>query len=381
MAPHIAIIKYSYNKSGGLEKQTNLIIEALKKKGLKVTLVTTKPKEKKNLPDGVAFHFINRWPFFSFIRILLFERQTKRWLKKNNFQAILAIDRTTFQTHIRAGNGVHRAYLENRKKYLGKINYLLTRINPLHQIILKIEKKAFENPFLKKIIVNSEMVKSQILKYFTLNPEKIKVILNGVEWEKFASPFLEGFSKKKQIKEKLGIDPEKFIFLFVGSGYKRKGLYPILLAASKIENKNFQIIIIGKDKKLNKYKNYSKKLGLGNNFLFFGKQEDLIPFYQVSDSLILPSFYDPFANVTIEALAMGLFTITSRENGASEIINRRNGIIINDLKDTFEIQRCLESTMKKPKNFDFSLSIRNSVEHLEIKNQLDKIIDLLLPNE
>ena len=68
------------------------------------------------------------------------------------------MDRNSRQTHIRAGNGVHKAYLEIRKKessFLKKASFVL---NPLHRSILTLEKKAFESKELKVLFVNSNMV-------------------------------------------------------------------------------------------------------------------------------------------------------------------------------------------------------------------------------
>lgn len=367
--------------SGGLEKQTNLIINALIKRGFIIHFVTTRPKFNLPLQENISFNFVKRWPLFSFFRILFFNIQANSWVKKNKPEIILGIDRTTNQTHIRAGNGVHRAYLEKRKKYFGFLDYLLNKLNPLHYLVLHIEKKAFENNDLKKIIVNSNMVKSEILKYYWVDPKKIEVIHNGVEWATCEKAFDRSFQDREEIAKKLNLDPSKFFFLFVGNGFKRKGLDKVLIALSEMAEKNFHLLIVGKDKNLNKYKKFVNDIGLRSNVSFFGVQPSLELFYQLSDALILPSYYDPFANVTLEALSMGLFTITSKENGAHEIIDEENGIILNNLNDIQEIKKSLENAMKKKKNYQNAKKIRDSVKHLDVPSYLDKFIDTLLDHE
>ena len=57
----------------------------------------------------------------------------------------------------------------------------LNKINPLHMIILNIEKKGFSQKNLKKIIANSQMIKDELLSNFKINHQKIQVIYNGVE--------------------------------------------------------------------------------------------------------------------------------------------------------------------------------------------------------
>jgi UDP-glucose:(heptosyl)LPS alpha-1,3-glucosyltransferase len=377
MSKKIAILKNTFNSYGGLEKQTNLIAKAFLEKGFCVSIVTTKPKNINNLPADINFHFMKKWAFFSFFKILFFERQTASWIKKNKPEIILGIDRTTKQTHIRAGNGVHKAYLQNRKKYFSMFNYLICKINPLHHLVLKIEKKAFESSFLKKIIVNSYMVKTQILKYYHLSSSKIKVVHNGVQWKDLEKDCLASIEKKIKISKELNIDPQKHNFLFVGNGYKRKGLLVLLKAASALKNKDFNILIIGKDKKIKKYKKYAKELSLEKNTFFFEKQKNITPFYQIADTFVLPTYYDPFANTTVEALAMGLYTITSKENGAHEIINEKNGIIIENLLDFNEITDILTKAMIKNKTLKSILNIRNTIKHLDISNQLNKIIKII----
>ena len=371
----------NFNKLGGLEKQTNLIVNALIKKGFQINFVTTKPKSTDSLMENISFHFMKRWPIFSFFRILFFNKQATDWVKKNKPDIILGIDRTSSQTHIRAGNGVHRAYLKNRKIYFGLFDYLLNKINPLHYLVLKIEKKAFQNPLLKKIIVNSNMVKAEIIEYYKVDPCKIEVIYNGVEWQKNEKSFLSGFKDRLEIAKKIKIDPAKFNLLFVGNGYKRKGLDRILIAASKIKNDNYHISIVGKDKNINKYKRYAAKLGLNSKTTFFGPQSTLEMFYQLSDALILPSYYDPFANAALEALSMGLLTITSKENGAHEIIDENNGIIIKDLNNIDEIKQSIEKAILKKKSQQQAQKIRDSVKHLDVSGYLDKIISTLTSHE
>ena len=381
----ISILKYHFNVLGGLEKQTNSIVTELLNKGYKVTVITTKPKSPilDVSSSEINFHFVKIRTFFSFFKILLFELKTSSLVKKNRPKIILGIDRTTAQTHIRAGNGTHKAYLEKRKKYFGFLDYISCITNPLHLLILHIEKKAFESSFLQKIITNSEMVKSEILKFYKVDPSKINVIHNGTAWEKLQKSFEESFSEKIKIAGKLKIDPNKYNFLFIGNGYKRKGLNSLLKASSILKKKNneFNLLIIGKDKNIKKYKKYANSLGLAGNAIFFGEQKNVLPFYQIADAFVQPSYYDPFANTTVEALAMGVFTITSKENGGKEIINNENGIIIDDLLNDEDTALCLEKAIKTPKSQERALIIRNSVKHLELSTQLDKVIKTLLNND
>lgn len=370
MPKEITILKYSFNPFGGLEKQALLISNAFLEKGYKVSILTT---SKEKIPSINSF-IIKKGPPFALLRLFYWQILSSRYVEKNKPSIVLALDRTTNQTHLRAGNGVHRAYLNNRKKFNNFFKNLSIFLNPLHRAILYLEKKAFRNSSLKKIIVNSQMVKDEITKYYKVPGEKITVIHNGVEWRKNQIDFEKWQEKKIQFLKNFGLK-EKHVFLFCGNGYERKGLKLLLQALSSLQE-DFYLLVVGKDKKLKKYQTLAQDLNIEKKVIFFGFQNELKPFYQVSDTFVLPSLYDPFANTTIEALSFGLFNITSRENGASEILNKENGIILESL-DVINLALALKKAILLPKTSDRALKIRNSIKHLEAKKQLNELIETI----
>lgn len=364
----ILILKYDFNPSGGLEKQALFIARALQENGFSVSILTTKPKTELDLK--IDFHFIKRFPFFSFLRSIYWQYKTTQFIKKNSPSIVLGLDRTINQTHIRAGNGVHKAFLNlrKRKNFFQKISL---RLNPLHLFLLYVEKKAFTNPLLKKIIVNSRMVKEELFKYYKIDEKKIEVIHNGVEWKNHEEDFLKGFEKKDSLLNKYNFKNTHH-FLFCGNGYDRKGLALLLKAASLIK-KDFHISIVGKDKEINKYQKMARELKLEEKTTFFGYQNNLILLYQICDTFVLPTYYDPFANTSLEALSFGIFNITSKTNGASEIINEENGIILERL-DEEHLSDALNRALDHPKTYKSAIKIRNSVKHLDLENQLNKFV-------
>jgi UDP-glucose:(heptosyl)LPS alpha-1,3-glucosyltransferase len=108
---------------------------------------------------------------------------------------------------------------------------------------------------------------------------------------------------------------------------------------------------------------------------FLGSKTSVTPFLQQADTLIVPSTYDPFANVTLEALAMGLFVVSSKYNGASELLNKDNGVVIQNLYDPHDFAESLKIALSRPKTLQSAELIRSSVKHYSIENQLSKIID------
>jgi UDP-glucose:(heptosyl)LPS alpha-1,3-glucosyltransferase len=351
------LLKPSSKTPGGLEKYAERIRQAFIEKGSKV--VTLEPKDAH----------LKAWP--NFIRLEQFDRFAQNFIKKHKPDLIFGMERNRFQTHLRAGNGVHAAYLKTRSP----LKAFFSKFNPLHQKILELEKAGFENPLLQKLFTNSYMVKDQVLQYYNVDPSKIKVIHNGVEWEEMQGDFDAWEAKRESILQKLKLNPSHFHFLFIGNGFLRKGLDPLLKALAMLQNKEVHLCVVGKDKNLPLYQHKLDQLGLTHQVRFFGMSQEVRTFYQMADALVIPSFYDPFANVTLEALAMGLWVTSSKTNGAHEILNPTNGNIIEDLVHVDAITNALKLALKHPKTKISSINTRLSVKHLSFSKQLATLMD------
>jgi UDP-glucose:(heptosyl)LPS alpha-1,3-glucosyltransferase len=376
MKQHVVLLKSRATNLGGLEKSASRIATAFVEKGARVSVLTTGPQPKNS--SEVSFYAIQTIPWPSFIRMEQFDKFTRSWLKNNPADLVFGMDRNREQTHIRAGNGVHDAYLQSRIFTEGKLKAFSCRLNPMHRKILELEKNAFENPRLKKLFTNSNMVREQILERYNTDPAKIQVIHNGVEWNDMEQDFERWPSIREKAFERFQLDPHLFHILFIGNGYRRKGLNQLLLGLSRLANPRVHLSVIGHDNQIEKYIAKAKRLQISKQVRFFGPQPEMRPFYQLADVLAIPSFYDPFANVTIEALAMGLFVISSSFNGGSEILTSQNGAVIENLLDPDAIVETLKIALQHQKTEINSKAIRQSVKHLDFSKQMSLLTEACL---
>lgn len=366
----IALVKFRFlGKQGGLERQAFKIIDELIKRGHDVTLVSSQNINYRSIHSVRIRTYAPK----GFINLFLFNLRVSNFLKTQTFDQILSLDRTCFHTHIRAGNGVHQAYLKLRKEKVGFIKRLSFVLNPLHTTLLFLEKRGFLSDRLKTIFVNSELVKNQILSSYSVPKDCIQVIHNGIDWEQKHQTFLNWKETKSEWIQKLKLNPDLRTCVFVGHDFERKGLSHILKALYHAPS--IQLLIIGQDKKWQKYKKIAKSLDILDRVHFLDCFTDVTPFYAVADALILPTLYDPFANVTLEALSMGVPVFTSSTNGASEIIAPFAG-------KSFDITIATPSLISilqhlEPKTDEKAQKIRDSVKHLDYSSQLSSLIDSL----
>jgi glycosyltransferase involved in cell wall biosynthesis len=203
---------------------------------------------------------------------------------------------------------------EKGKKFIFHIHsteYDRTNNNPRNWVV-NIEKLGAEMADL--VIANSFRTKKQLIDIYGITPDKIEVIYNGTDLNRFGGPI------NRNIK-KLG---EK-IALFVGRLTIQKGVWHLLQAAKQVieKNKKAKFIIVGSGPDMPYLIDTTIKLGIEKNVIFTGKisEEELVAAYRMCDVFVMPSVNEPFGIVALEALASGKPVILSKTAGVGEVID------------------------------------------------------------
>jgi len=376
MATNVVILKSRLTHLGGLEKHALWLAKEFVARGCHVTILSTGNTDVEDSP----FRVINlcRHSSLGAIQLRRYDRLCRKWLKEHPADIVFGMDRNNAQTHYRAGNGVHAAYLQQRKKYDPLLKRLSFSINPLHRTILSLEQQCFEHPELEILFTNSRMVKEEILQHYETNAQKIQVIHNGVEWKEMQENFEQWPLVRSAWLTEFDLDPSCYQFLFVGQGYRRKGLHALLRGLAHLKNRDVQLSVVGQDKEIRTFEALTHQLDIAQQVKFFGSRNDVRRFYQAADALAIPSIYDPFANVTVEALAMGLFVVSSKTNGGREILSPSSGCIIEDLSSIESIAQSLLVALNYPKTPPSATLIRNQVQHLDFQQQQHKMVSAIL---
>ena len=337
------LIRANITKFGGAEMYLSRLSKALKSQNI----------------DHQAVHSI--FPKFlpSWLRVILFNLQVCS-TKRNKFY--FSLDRITCPDIYRAGDGVHKVFLTVEKK---------SKLNPLHPIYLFLEKRCFQRA--KCIVANSEMIRKQIINTYSINPEKIKVVYNGVESKElnYQCSF-DRLSKEFSIKE------NQSILLYVGSGFKRKGVEEFLKIVSRLKNSDIKAFIIGKEKNIEYYQQLAIALKIDNQVVFTGTREDVNDFYTISDIFLFPTRYEPFSNVVLEAMSFENAVFTTRQNGASEILDNEfvmktplDFSVVQKIDKLLSNKEALKVIQKNNKSKSMRFSIENNLsETLKVINEV-----------
>lgn len=386
----VALIRKKYTFHGGAEGFSETFAKKLAEDGHEVHIFATE-WQINTVHNNICFHRVPSLTVNSFLRDITFAISAFFMLKKQRkyFDVIQSHDKTIYQDIYRAGDGCHIEWLKQRWRRIGLLGKLSIILNPYHWLILDLEHNIFRRHRYKKIVAISEMVKRNIVENYRVLPDDIEVIYNGVDTERF-SPYNK-VKYSDEIRQKHGITDNDFVVLFVGSGFERKGVRFLIEAVESI-SVPVTVMIVGKgsEKRL-KGERKIKKFPLPNgervrvrgyfhnkqNIIFCGPQKEIHKYYAVADVFVFPSIYEPFGNVHLEALASGLPVITTKQSGASEIIEGgRQGFVIENPEDTEKMAEKIKLLMNPEIRRDMGVEARRLAERFSFDAHIKELMAL-----
>lgn len=292
------------------------------KKGHEVHIFANKFDTVDN--EKIIFHKVPTLPSNYYIREGIVSLLETILLKFYSFDVTLAQPTRYLSPDVAEVQFVFRRWTDYRKS-IGAKRDLIFKILPFFE--------GFNIRKAKSIIAISNSVKKDIIKYYNVPEEKIHVVYSGVNLEEF-NP--KNRKYREEIRKKHGISPDDILLIFVGNPYERKGLEFVIRALSKIKQKNVKLLVSGRDEP-GEFQSLARELGLADRVIFrVGLYTDINKYLSAADIFILPSLYETFGLVVIEAMASGLPVVVSDSNfvGASELIeDGKDGILLKDPKD------------------------------------------------
>lgn len=214
----------------------------------------------------------------------------------------LSLERVPGCDVFRAGDGVHAAWLKRRAGFEPLWKRATRWLNPKHKQLLALESQVFDPAATRAIIANSELVRQEILAHSAFPPGRVHVVYNGL-----SSPTLP--ADREESRRALGVGSDSFCAAFVGSGWDRKGLRTAIDAVEMMEDA--ELLVAGRG---------PADAFRSDRARFLGPTNALGTVFGAADVFVLPTYYDPFSNACLEALAAGLPVVTTPANGFSEIL-------------------------------------------------------------
>jgi UDP-glucose:(heptosyl)LPS alpha-1,3-glucosyltransferase len=328
----IAFLRRNFSPTGGAERYLLRLASGLAAKGHPITLYCEDWSPREN-------------PFQAVRKIdssdpTSFAQKIAAQPLKDRHDIIFSLERVPGVDLYRAGDGLHADWLAHRHSFSPVLGRIRTLLRSKNRKLCDLEARIFAPNGVKRVICNSKFVADQIIKRFQFPADRIDIVPNGVPYQQFS------MGDRALGRRALKLSDKDYVVLLVGAGRERKGHAIARNAIHRARATGAKLVIIDSPPAV-----------------------AMPHIYAAADVFLLPTLYDPFANVTLEALAAGLPVITSAQNGASEIIeDGKTGFILPRANDTKRITELLE----KLADPDYRATFRQPAQALAQKHDLTR---------
>ncbi len=364
----VAIVAFRFDQRGGSERRTYYLTKGLVERGHEVEVFAA------SIEDLDLDVKANRVPFFngpSFMKVKSFGENVERVLAgRGGFDVVHNQIRPFTDGIVTIGGGCHAEYLEHKGGRIGNF------FNPLNRVVLKMERARYREGGSRGIIAISEFVKRGILRHYPFPPEKIHIAYNGVDHKRF-NPTVAAYRDEVRSRHGLGDEP---VLLFLGSGFRRKGLDTLIRALPVIkgmdrEIKRLKVLVAGRDDP-KPHMRLAGRLGVLDSIVFAGATREPEKYYGAADIFALPTTYEPFGNAFLEAMSCGLPVITTSRAGAAEVVSDgENGFVLNDPSNHTALAAIIAYLSCEKARKEIGRNARKTAEGLTWENTLDRTLD------
>jgi UDP-glucose:(heptosyl)LPS alpha-1,3-glucosyltransferase len=326
-------------------------------------------------PAGVIAHSLPILGMGRTARLVSLAYFGAKTISRFDCDVVIGFGRLLHQDVLRCGGGSHLGFLRRMGQSGGARRRLWQKISCYHRTLLALERREFSPGHFKKIIAVSTEVKRDLMENYSIPKDRIAVLYNGVDAERF-------HPKKREvsgpmIRNQFAIPVAAPLALFVGSGFQRKGLDRLLAIWSSPKLHDAYLLVVGDDARLPRYKAWGESAGSGR-IRFAGRQQDIEHYYAAADVVVLPSVQEAFGNVVLEALASGLPVLVSGAAGAAEVLcgALARGIVDN-CEDASELVEKLEAMFQFSRDPQYRAEARKLGEQFSWPRHFEKLDALL----
>jgi UDP-glucose:(heptosyl)LPS alpha-1,3-glucosyltransferase len=370
-AAPIVFIRQRYAPFGGGEVMLQNIVKDFRDRRIPVAVMSADwPQE-----DGIEFIRCAGRRFPRSMRATSFAGAVCRKLPGLSPPPMLvqSNDRVPCCDVFRAGEGVHAAYLAERRRFEPLVGKMALSLSMFHRETLRLERRTYRSGKLKAVIAISKMVSDDIMRHYDFPAERIHHIANGIPLDRFNLGLRD--RHRAEIRARLKVPLDRPVILFVGSGFERKGLAFLIKSVAELEA-DAELWVVGHDSRAESFRSLADKVGLGARLKMLGPQKDVLPWYGAADAAALPSIYDPFGTVVIEAMASGLPTVVSTGCGASELVERFDRALICDVADKNALSLGLRRALQHSQSPQSARLAREAAKPYDFESMIAKTLSL-----
>lgn len=347
--PRVAMVYSACHRSGGVERVLVETANHLARHGFSPTVYASRYGSSEDLDSRVERRKVALGGLPLGLGLPLFQRQVSRKIADAGHDVIAGFGVQAPAGSVLWVQSVHAAWWEqcmHRRK--GRMRWM-QRANPFHRVILGMEKAMFAGRRYRRLVALTDKVRDDLGRFYGVPSRDVDILPNGYSPAEFNLGLRDRF--RMQIRARLGIPADAWVVLFVANEWERKGLQPLMEALFRWRKQAVHLVVAGRlpEKRMQQLE---LRYGLKGRCHFVGGREPVNTWFGIADAFALPTLYEAWGMVIVEALASGLPVLTSACAGAAVAVRHTyNGILLQDPSSASEIlagllrlRRCIRTS-------------------------------------
>ena len=295
--------------------------------------------ELSALPPAVIRHDIPTRGLLAAGRVAAFRRDSARALATLRPDAVGSFGVAAAPGSVVWMQSVHAAWMDVSRRTRTPRERFKQRLNPFHPMILRAEKEMVIGREYRRLIALTPQVAADLTKYYNVPDADLDILPNGFSRAEFNPG--DRWHHRAEMRQRLDFASDATVIVFVANESERKGLPQLLRAIARLKDPSLHLLAVGKFDPI-PMASLAENLGLGDRVKLPGANARVASFYAAADVFALPTQYEAWGLVIVEALACGLPVLTSRLAGAAVAVQEgTTGELLDDPRDEAEIARKL----------------------------------------
>lgn len=223
----------------------------------------------------------------------------------------------------------HVDLIHSHHRWTTVLSFLVSKVSKIPTIHnarnVFYDRRIFRRFAGQNIIAVSNSVKDNLVTYFNIHSDRIKVIHNGTDISKSSA------GEKKRVKEDLCLKQDDRIIAVIGRLSEQKGHKYLMKALPVVITKfpNMKVLFVGDGELRNSLQNQVARMNIKGNVLFCGSIDNVAPLIEITEFTVLPSLWEGFSVAIVESLLLGKPVIASNVGGTPEVIEGNlNGLLV-----------------------------------------------------
>lgn len=334
------------------------------------------------LPAGIQYHPVEVSSRLRIWRQWGFSRACRELLAGSDHDVSIGFDKVAGVDVLYPQAGVHAEAIEAslRKHGSSLLRAILRSIrwmDPAEWSFWALERSACRQAGTSLIAI-SDMVRGHLQKAYGVESSRLHTLPIAALPQRFEP--LDRPRRRFEARRRWGLTPSRPVGLFAAMNFRLKGLDPLLRALALVDEP-IELIAVGR-KCGAAYARLARELGVEDKVRFVGFCPDVRDAYFAADFLVHPTFYDPCSNVVLEALACGLPVITTRYNGAAELLSRQGtdyaeGYVIDDPHDHRRLAEALRGMTDASRRERFAAEAREAAKRWTFEDHYRGLMHIL----